>query len=368
MNGIPESDIRLTQRLPFVAHGATALPDVQVENYSLAIKEKGAFVGDQVNKSSFIKLVDDLRKDAAKRGKDPFGDTPSADIRKAEWVEHHTNGNSEAHTIISMAIESFSAALFDVIRHYREADDEWRKIQRIVVGGGFSKGRIGELVVARVQKLLHDESIKCEIGSIADHPDMAGIIGCAYLAPAWIFAGFGGMLGVDIGGTNIRCGVITAKQSNDYQLSKIKVPLSDRWRHADDEPSRTEAISKLVDMLNRLVKRAKKEDIALAPFIGVGCPGRVRPDGTIDRGAQNLPGKWEGENFNLPRILSEQVEILNKHETVTVMHNDAVVQGLSQIPHVRDYKHWGILTIGTGLGNAKFTNFDPNPGKSPKKR
>jgi hypothetical protein len=44
-----------------------------------------------------------------------------------------------------------------------------------------------------------------------------------------------------------------------------------------------------------------------------------------------------------------------------------VVQGLSQIPHVRDYKHWAILTIGTGLGNAKFTNIDPNPGKSPKK-
>ena len=38
------------------------------------------------------------------------------------------------------------------------------------------------------------------------------------------------------------------------------------------------------------------------------------------------------------------------------MHNDAVVQGLSQVPFVRDVKRWGIFTIGTGLGNARFTN------------
>jgi hypothetical protein len=367
MNGIPESDIRLSQRLPFVAHGAVSLPDVEVENYSLVIKEKGEFVGDQVNKSSFIKLLDGLRKDAAKRGTDPFGDTPSSEIRKGEWAEHHANGDSEAQTIVSMAIEKFSAALFDVIQRYRASDDEWKRVQRIAVGGGFSQGRLGDLVVARVQKLLHAESIKCEIKAIVEDPDEAGIIGCAYLAPAWIFAGFDGLLGVDIGGTNIRCGVVTAKQSNDHRLTKVKVRISDRWRHADEEPNRTETISELTGMLNGLVKRSRNAGIRLAPFIGIGCPGRIRPDGTIDRGAQNLPGKWEGEKFNLPRLISEQVSILKRHETVVVMHNDAVVQGLSQIPHVRDCRHWGILTIGTGLGNAKFTNIAPDSGKSSKK-
>ena len=38
------------------------------------------------------------------------------------------------------------------------------------------------------------------------------------------------------------------------------------------------------------------------------------------------------------------------------MHNDAVVQGLSQLPLVQNRKHWGVLTIGTGLGNARFIN------------
>jgi hypothetical protein len=39
-----------------------------------------------------------------------------------------------------------------------------------------------------------------------------------------------------------------------------------------------------------------------------------------------------------------------------VIHNDAVVQGLSELPRMQDYERWGVLTIGTGLGNARFTN------------
>ncbi len=38
------------------------------------------------------------------------------------------------------------------------------------------------------------------------------------------------------------------------------------------------------------------------------------------------------------------------------MHNDTVVQGLSEVPFLRDVDHWGVLTIGTGLGNARFSN------------
>jgi hypothetical protein len=33
-----------------------------------------------------------------------------------------------------------------------------------------------------------------------------------------------------------------------------------------------------------------------------------------------------------------------------------VVQGLSEVPFMQDISHWGVLTIGTGLGNARFTN------------
>jgi predicted NBD/HSP70 family sugar kinase len=109
-------------------------------------------------------------------------------------------------------------------------------------------------------------------------------------------------------------------------------------------------------MLQKLIKTAEKEGLRLAPFIGIGCPGKIEPDGSIDRGAQNLPGNWTSDRFNLPGRLMKEIPRIGDHETAILMHNDAVVQGLSELPFMRDVERWGVLTIGTGLGNARFTN------------
>jgi predicted NBD/HSP70 family sugar kinase len=109
-------------------------------------------------------------------------------------------------------------------------------------------------------------------------------------------------------------------------------------------------------MLKRLVRKAEKADLVLAPFVGVGCPGVIAPDGSIERGGQNLPGNWESSRFNLPAAIREELPAIGDHETMVLMHNDAVVQGLSELPFIRDVEHWGVMTIGTGLGNAAFTN------------
>jgi hypothetical protein len=109
-------------------------------------------------------------------------------------------------------------------------------------------------------------------------------------------------------------------------------------------------------MLNGLIAAAGKKDMRLAPFVGIGCPGLIEEDGAIARGAQNLPGNWESSRFNLPMMLHSAIPKIGGHETSIVMHNDAVVQGLSEIPFMQDVERWGVLTIGTGLGNARFTN------------
>ena len=74
------------------------------------------------------------------------------------------------------------------------------------------------------------------------------------------------------------------------------------------------------------------------------------------KGAQNLPGKWESSKFNLPASLVEAIPQIRGHDTAIVMYNDVVAQGLSEVPFMQDVKRWGVLTIGTGLGNARFTN------------
>jgi len=120
-------------------------------------------------------------------------------------------------------------------------------------------------------------------------------------------------------------------------------------------------------MVKGLIASAAKRRVKLAPFIGVGCPGIIEEDGSIDRGAQNLPGNWESSKFNLPASLVEAIPQIGDHDTAVLMHNDGVVQGLSEVPFMQDVERWGVLTIGTGLGNARFTNRRKESGKETSK-
>jgi predicted NBD/HSP70 family sugar kinase len=88
----------------------------------------------------------------------------------------------------------------------------------------------------------------------------------------------------------------------------------------------------------------------------------IRADGSIERGAQNLPDDWQQASFHLPRRISENIPHIGNAKTLVLMHNDAVVQGLSELPFTQDVKRWAALTIGTGLGNASFTNHPATPG------
>ena len=67
--------------------------------------------------------------------------------------------------------------------------------------------------------------------------------------------------------------------------------------------------------------------------------------------------------FNLPASLAEAIPQIGGHDTAVLMHNDGVAQGLSEVPFMQDVDHWGVLTIGTGLGNARFTNRRKNKDK-----
>ena len=161
---------------------------------------------------------------------------------------------------------------------------------------------------------------------------------------------------MDIGGTNSRCGVVETRWKKAKDLSRAGVFKSELWRHADDEPTREGTVKRLVKMLKGLITAAETGGLKLAPFIGISCPGVINEDGSIEKGAQNLPGNWESSKFNLPASLVEGIPQIGDHDTAVLMHNDGVAQGLSEVPYMQDVECWGVLTIGTGLGNARFTN------------
>jgi predicted NBD/HSP70 family sugar kinase len=225
------------------------------------------------------------------------------------------------------------------------------------VGGGFRASRIGELTIGRAAVILKADKVAVDLLPIRHDSDEAGLIGAAHLAPPWMFKAYDAILAVDIGGTNIRAGVVALNLKKASDLSKASVWKFELWRHGDEnDVSRRNAVEELIEMLSNLIEQADKEALRLAPFIGIGCPGIIEADGTIARGAQNLPGNWESKSFNLPRALHEAIPTVGEHETVILMPNDAVVQGLSETPYMRDVPHWGVLTMGTGLGHARFSN------------
>jgi hypothetical protein len=347
-------------------HGAARLPSVEIDSFNIELKDDEGFLGDRASKGAFRKIFDRWRKPLKKSGEDPFGDEPSDEISKKTLDAILVGDDTEASAVVHSAIEEFAQELAYVTRRFLKTK-AWAKTERIVVGGGFRDSRLGELAIARTGIILRSEDFKVDMVPIRLHPDDAGLIGCLHLAPSWIFEAHDSILAVDIGGTNIRCGVVETRWKKAPDLSKAAVWKSELWRHADDEPTREGAVKRLVKMLKDLITTAEAEGLKLAPFIGIACPGVINEDGSIEKGAQNLPGNWESSKFNLPASLVEAIPQIGAHDAAVLMHNDGVVQGLSEVPFMQDVERWGVLTIGTGLGNARFTNRRKENGKDDKK-
>jgi predicted NBD/HSP70 family sugar kinase len=297
-----------------LAHGTEQLSLVTVDAYNAELRSSEGFVGDRASRRAFFSMFDDWRERVRNAGDDPFGETPTEQISKKELDKVLSEGDAEAAGVIHGTIEEFAQEFAQVIRRFLRLKS-WKDTQCIVVGGGLRQSRIGELAIGRTAVLLKSNGFDVELKPITQEPDHAGLVGCVQLLPAWILAGHDSILAVDIGGSNIRAGTVKLNTKKAPDFSAADVDRFELWRHREDAPDREDAVERLIEMLKDLLKRANKDDLRLAPFIGLGCPGVIRPDGTIERGGQNLPGNWEAKSFNLPRLLREAIPKIGDHET-----------------------------------------------------
>jgi len=338
-----------------LGHGGRVLPAVTVDTYNEELRDEDGFVGDRASGRAFRAILEDWRDKLRAQGEDPFEGIPTREISKSKLDKVLAGDDPLAAGLVHTAVEEYAVELATVVRRFLRLKN-WHDTKRIVVGGGLSASHIGELAMGRAAVLLAGESVSVELMPISNHPDEAGLIGAVHLAPSWVLAGHDAILAADIGGTNIRIGVVDLKMKKKGDISKAVVWKHLHWRHRDDEPTREQALERMAEMARELIELAGAEKLKLAPFVGVGCPGLIDDRGVIVSGGQNLPGNWEGEGFNLAHELAHRLPRLEGHEPVIVMHNDAVVQGLSEVPNMTDVDRWGVLTVGTGLGNARFTN------------
>lgn len=337
-------------------NGDSMLPAVRVSGYNLALRAGDGYLGDRASKRAFHDYLDQWRAAARLSGEDPFGIEDSSALGRKALTRAYDGGDARAASTVQGAIESFANALADVATTFLVR--AWPGVQRIAVGGGFRRGRIGEIAIARTQALLRARGVQVGLVPIADHPDAAGLLGGVQLLPPEALTAADALLAVDIGGSNLRCGLLRLRRAEKGGVPARHPRLAalERWRHRDEPVDRDAMIDTMAGMLERLVAEAARRDWRLAHQVVVGCPGQIAADGGIGRGTQNLPGDWSAPAFHLPSALQQRLPRIGGTRTQVLMHNDAVVQGLSQLRLMRDVERWAILTIGTGLGNAAFEN------------
>jgi hypothetical protein len=338
-------------------NGAMELPAVTIDGYNAELRGKdGDFLGDRASDRAFEEILEEWRGRLREAdGEDPLGEEPTDELGKKKLDKALKNGSPETVGLIEAAVDEFAQEVATVVRRFLRLK-EWRGTERLVIGGGLSGSRIGEHVIGRAAVILKTGDVAIDLRKIHHDADEAALLGAGHLVPAWTLDGFDAYLAADIGGSKMRAGLVEHNLRKKPDLSAAEVREIEVWKHADEKPTRETAVERLIEMLDGLAGEAKRDKLRLAPFVGIACPGTIEEDGGIARGAQNLPGDWETARFNLPQRVRDGIPMIGGHPMTVLMHNDAVVQGLSEIPFMHDVERWGIFTIGTGLGNARFTS------------
>jgi len=202
-------------------HGAGRLTAVHLDTYNAELRDEDGFIGDRASNRAFRAILEDGRERVRQVDEDPIGQVHSKDISKKKLDRLIMDGDPEAAGVVLGTIEDFASEFASVIRRFLRLK-EWRGTQRVVVGGGLRASRIGELAIGRTAVLLKGSGHEVDLHPIRHDPDEAGLIGCIHLAPPWIFSGHDCILAVDIGGSNIRVGVVELNIRKAPDLSKPK--------------------------------------------------------------------------------------------------------------------------------------------------
>ena len=214
------------------SHGSMRLPAVDLDSYNLELRDDEGFLGDRASKGAFRAILENWRKAMRKNGHDPFGDEPSEEISKKKLDSTITDGDPEAAGVLQGAIEDFAQELALITRRFLKTKG-WRDTERIMIGGGFRSSRVGELAIGRAGVILKADGIALDVTPIRNDPDEAGLLGAPQLAPTWVFQAHDAILGVDIGGTNIRAGVVALQSEESARPVKsggVEIRSVAAWR------------------------------------------------------------------------------------------------------------------------------------------
>ncbi len=285
-----------------------------------------------------------------------------ADLASADALSRYTERADAVDTLLSWVRggredEKVRAALLKMGENLGRIIERlmdwsyWRNTEKVFIGGGLSEGASGDVLIRQAEKHLSKVlDISVDLRKIHYHPAVAGLVGSTYFLPREVKGE--PSLTVDLGGGNLRTGLITSvpgPEQDPVHYSKLL-----NWRKLNlDRKSLVNLIAReILDCL----KIGKEIGLKISKFGGLAIPALIDEEGYVIGKDRNLPGDWTSPGFHLPSILEAEIEEKGFESIKFIARNDVVCQGLSEIPFIEGVKEWGVLTVGTGLGNARFRN------------
>ncbi len=324
--------------------------EVRISGYGAKIPdpdEPGHFLGDRVSGRAFVQLY---KKRCRECGIDLPKNLSESDIDHI--LEEGENAEERATREVAVEFGERLAEVIGILLRW----SYWRRTERIIIGGGMAARHVGDIAIHAAQARLMKSHRELRLMKISHHPNEAGLVGSVHLVPPSQLVGKDGFLAVDIGGSKVRAGIVEFGQRKSGPLADARVWLVDVWKYRKAGASQQKLVKGIARMLVKLIDEAHANGFRLSPHVRIGVPGEIDRNGHIRGGTQNLPGDWTDRSFNLSRELAARLPRIDGAAPAVSIHNDAVVQGLAELPFMRDVKRWGILTIGSGLGNAHFVN------------
>jgi len=142
-------------------------------------------------------------------------------------------------------------------------------------------------------------------------------------------------IGVDLGGTSIKLGIVT---NTGRLIKKISV-------QTEAEKGPKKVIDNIISGIRELTAKSKYN----IDGIGIGCPGVVTPGKGIVENPPNLPG-WE--KVNIGKVIRKEFK-----KNVFV-DNDANAAAIGELTFGsgKNYKSFIMITLGTGVGGGIVIN------------
>jgi hypothetical protein len=334
------------QLLP--VHGRAELRGLRIDAYGLALP--GA-----PSPGGFDALLTKWRaRLRANGGRDPWGDVPVVDC---EMLDAALSGSApEAARLVQGAMAAFAEHLAATAIRLL-ALPGWEETQRLLVGGELRSAWIGDIAVARAAQKLRAEGFGVTLGPIRHAPGEAALVGAARLLPHPLLETCDVVPVAELGPEGFRAGLVLPRLGVAPGMAAAGLWRWRAWRHAGERTDRAAAIGQLAGMLADLLGDAAAAGLSAPPVVAVAVPGVPDAEGRLGPGAEGLPGgDWAAEEFRLPAALGRLLPPVAGTRPAVLLHNEAVVQGLSEAPFQRDVARWGVMTLGSGFGNARFTN------------